>query len=184
MATPIPVRERTRHDIVQQALRLFADKGYQATSLQDIATATGCSKAAVLYHFPGKAAVFAAAIEPAVQRLASLVAELRGLPAPDRPAAAIRRLVDMAVSSREILIVLTELLPVLHDFPELADLTREGMQLPQLLGNGADPDGEALSLFALGGLNAFCHHARSLDDETMRRVLETALHRLLLPPPA
>jgi len=57
MAVTTPARERTRHEIVRQAMNLFQAGGYNATSLQDIATAAGCSKATVLYHFSGKPAV-------------------------------------------------------------------------------------------------------------------------------
>src|SRR5689334_19760997 len=69
-----PARERTRHEIVRQAMRLFQDRGYGAVSLQDIASAAGCSKATVLYHFNGKPAVLAAVLEPAGADLAELVA--------------------------------------------------------------------------------------------------------------
>ena len=61
-------------------MELFTEKGYTATSLQDIATAVGCSKATVLYHFNGKPAVAAAVLEPAAKLVADLVAEAAQLP--------------------------------------------------------------------------------------------------------
>lgn len=44
------VRER----VIAEATRLFAEKGFDATPLQDIADAIGVSKQAVLHHFPSK----------------------------------------------------------------------------------------------------------------------------------
>ena len=61
MATPVrgtstraAQAERTRQQILETAERLFADQGYDATSLQMIADEMGLTKAAVYYHFPAK----------------------------------------------------------------------------------------------------------------------------------
>ena len=40
--------------IITQATRLFASRGFDATSLQDIASAVGVTKQAVLHHYPSK----------------------------------------------------------------------------------------------------------------------------------
>lgn len=44
----------TRDRILEEAARLFTEKGYEATSVQDIAQALGLSKAALYHHFRGK----------------------------------------------------------------------------------------------------------------------------------
>ena len=61
MATPVRATstraaqaERTRQQILETAQRLFAEHGYDATSLQMIADEMGLTKAAVYYHFPAK----------------------------------------------------------------------------------------------------------------------------------
>ena len=43
-----------REQIVSVAARLFGKKGYDGTSLRDIAEASGITKAALYYHFPDK----------------------------------------------------------------------------------------------------------------------------------
>ena len=61
MATPVRSMssravqaERTRQQILATAQRLFAERGYDATSLQMIADEMGLTKAAVYYHFRAK----------------------------------------------------------------------------------------------------------------------------------
>ena len=46
--------EQTVEKILDAAAALFAEKGYQSTTLQDIIDATGLSKGAVYHHFRSK----------------------------------------------------------------------------------------------------------------------------------
>lgn len=62
---------RRRGELTAVAARLFAAKGFDATSLQDIADAAGMTKAAVYYHFPDKARLYEAVV---VSRLAETYA--------------------------------------------------------------------------------------------------------------
>ena len=98
--TTTPVRERTRREIVGQAMVLFQSKGYSATSLQDIATAAGCSKATVLYHFNGKPAVLSAVLAPSRAALAELNAAAAKLPRAQAQELAVTRFVELAVEFR------------------------------------------------------------------------------------
>lgn len=50
----------TKARILEQALALFTDKGYEGTSMDDIAAAVGIRKASLYAHFSGKEAIFAA----------------------------------------------------------------------------------------------------------------------------
>ena len=51
-----------RTAILNAATRLFAERGYAATSMREVAEAANCTKPAVYYYFDGKAALFLAAI--------------------------------------------------------------------------------------------------------------------------
>ena len=67
--------ERTRQQILQTAQRLFADRGYDATSLQMIADELGLTKAAVYYHFRAKSEILHATMRPGILRLEALLDE-------------------------------------------------------------------------------------------------------------
>ncbi|MDQ0464773.1 AcrR family transcriptional regulator [Caulobacter ginsengisoli] len=69
MATQAQRREATRGAILAAAGALFADAGFAATSVDDIARAAGVAKGAVYHHFPSKEAVFEAVFEAASRSL-------------------------------------------------------------------------------------------------------------------
>lgn len=62
----------TRQRILDIATALFAERGYAATSLADIAERLGTSKAALYYHFRSKAAILEALVEEPLAVFTSL----------------------------------------------------------------------------------------------------------------
>jgi TetR/AcrR family transcriptional regulator, cholesterol catabolism regulator len=68
----------TRERIVGSAARLFADRGYFATSLEDIAQDVGIRKASLYWHVSSKAhllgEILSGCIEPAYQALVAIQA--------------------------------------------------------------------------------------------------------------
>src|SRR5690349_21881808 len=85
------LRERTRRavraELAEIALRMFADRGYEETTVDDIAVAAGLSKRSFFRYFPSKEdAVFGD-----VEELADRVAEaVRARPAEEPPWAVLR----------------------------------------------------------------------------------------------
>ena len=59
----------TREHIVEAALALVADRGFTATSVEDIASAAGVAKGSVFYNFGSKSGLFEAIITEGVTRL-------------------------------------------------------------------------------------------------------------------
>lgn len=66
MTTPITARDRAKAQradaLLQEAARLFAERGYSGVSLEDIGAAVGVSGPAVYRHFAGKQALLGAVL--------------------------------------------------------------------------------------------------------------------------
>jgi AcrR family transcriptional regulator len=63
----------TRHRIQQVALELFAEYGYDKTSLREIAERLGVTKAALYYHFKSKEAIIASVFEDILKEMESYI---------------------------------------------------------------------------------------------------------------
>ncbi len=57
-----PKSEEKRREILKAAVKLFTEKGYEGTSVDDIAQGAGVSKQTVYSHFGNKEALFAKAV--------------------------------------------------------------------------------------------------------------------------
>jgi AcrR family transcriptional regulator len=55
--------EATRTALLEEATRLFAERGFAGTSLEDVASASQVTRGAVYHHFDGKQALFEAVLE-------------------------------------------------------------------------------------------------------------------------
>ncbi len=69
--------ENVRTRIEAAALGLFVDRGFNATTTRDIATAAGLTPGALYIHYPSKEALFAAVVVRHQERLAAEEGPLR-----------------------------------------------------------------------------------------------------------
>ena len=67
-AKTTPKSLRTRRRILDAAMRLFAERGYHASSNADVAEAADLTRGAMLYHFPTREDLVEAAIDHIQQR--------------------------------------------------------------------------------------------------------------------
>jgi AcrR family transcriptional regulator len=86
-AAPATELPGTRARILETALTLFAERGYDATSMREIAEHVGITKAALYYHFDSKADIVRVMLADTESRVAELVEWARGQP----PSAGLRR---------------------------------------------------------------------------------------------
>ncbi|GGK83820.1 hypothetical protein Sme01_17920 [Sphaerisporangium melleum] len=94
----------TRARILAAAQQLFAERGYAATSLADIAARVGLTKTAVAYHFHPKDRLAAELIAPAADDLFSLLGAEHG----DDPRGFVAPLTGFVVRHRTVIGLLME----------------------------------------------------------------------------
>jgi AcrR family transcriptional regulator len=59
----------TRGQLIEVATRLFAENGYEGTSIEAVLTAAGVSRGALYHHFAGKEALFEAVVSAITDRV-------------------------------------------------------------------------------------------------------------------
>jgi AcrR family transcriptional regulator len=65
----------TRGQLIEVATGLFAEHGYEGTSIEAVLTAAGVSRGALYHHFAGKEALFTAVLEAISDRVTAEVTE-------------------------------------------------------------------------------------------------------------
>lgn len=177
-------RPDTREEILAAASRRFAVTGFKGTSLHDIATEVGCSKATLLYHFQSKDAILAELLAPAVAALAELDGRLAALDPAARQQVAIDGFVALSVRFRREISVLGGDLPELLERPVFAQVREmTDRLLGALSGAGAQPSARLAALLVLGGVPAACVETVDVSDPELRNHLcHLAARTLGLPP--
>lgn len=70
-------RPSRRDEIIQTAIRVFAENGYAEAAISDIAEAADVAVTAVYYHFTGKDDLFAAAMRASLDSISEVVVSVR-----------------------------------------------------------------------------------------------------------
>ncbi|GAA3850659.1 TetR/AcrR family transcriptional regulator [Streptomyces sedi] len=142
-----------RGRILDSSRRLFSERGYEATSLQEIASDVGCSKAALLYHFKNKDALLAELLTPVGQRLAELLEKVAPLDGEELVRTTVNDLVNSALEYRLEIRLLFEDLPRLPARPELNLLPDSTERLLDCLtGRSRDPRARVAASMVLAGV--------------------------------
>jgi AcrR family transcriptional regulator len=128
--------ESTYEKILETAAKFFSEKGYNGTSMREIAEALDISKAALYYHFPGKDAIFTACISNSLERIASYYESL-------------------AVSERDFWTKLEEIISGIYRFSESRPHTFKLFSLLISKSFDRDPDKLMMQHFFQRQLDAF-----------------------------
>lgn len=106
-----------REMIVAHAAQLFAQRGYPATSMNQVAEACGLSKATLYHYYRDKYSLLVSIAESHVSKLEELVADVerQRLPAGERLRELIRRIVSEYAGAQNAHRVLTEDVKFLDD---------------------------------------------------------------------
>lgn len=65
---------KTKRKIFETSMKLFADKGYEATSIEEITATVGVAKGTLYYHFSSKEEIFNFLIEEGMKLLKNSIA--------------------------------------------------------------------------------------------------------------
>jgi AcrR family transcriptional regulator len=179
----------THEHLVAVARQRFTERGYAATSIEDIVQRAGVAKGALYHHFSGKDALFRAVYDAVLADVVSAVMAAAGAE-PD-PWASVRAglsaFLDACLDPAFRRIVILESVSVLR--PEVREAEIGQVELPMLqtvlapLAAGAALPGDAvdpLAHVALGGLyGAALFIARSPDPGAARRRVDDVLDTLI-----
>lgn len=118
--------ERLVDDIMDQAIRLFMEQGYEVTTVEAIAAATGISKRTYYTRFAGKSEVFEAVILRYVERNVTKIPhiEVSTLPLSDRLYRMGEHLLEWVLQP-DVLGIYRMTITEVRRFPELAKMVTE-----------------------------------------------------------
>ena len=92
----------TRDRILDIALDLFIEQGYEKTSLREIAERVGVTKAALYYHFSSKEEILRTLVRPIFDGLGPLIEALKSRPDREAWGKGLATMVELALSQRRL----------------------------------------------------------------------------------
>jgi AcrR family transcriptional regulator len=180
--------EETQRHILATALRLFRERGFDATTMRDVARAAGLSLGAAYYYFPSKEAIVSGyydslLTEHRARVLAKLedVRDLRG-----RLGVVLHTKIDLVEGDRALLGALFRFVgDPAHPLSPLGEATREQRELSigtirEAL-SGADVSAELLDLTATAlwalqmGVLIYFLYDKSTGNSRTRRLIDGSL---------
>ncbi len=179
----------TRERILDVALDLFIEQGYDKTSLRQIAEPLGFTQAAIYYHFAAKEDILFA-LHLRLHELGQPAFDQLGKAAgPSGWAVVLRGLVDTMLANRKLFVLHERnrtALSALHDKGHEGDHEEIEQQFRQILGNPAFPARDRVRLScALGALMSSLMSFGALEDlgpAAYGDLLREAVTDLLEPP--
>jgi AcrR family transcriptional regulator len=125
-AAPTEKGELTRQTILESALQLFRDKGFEATTMRDVATRAGVALGAAYYYFDSKDAIVMGFYERAQDELTPVLdrslADAKGLH--ERVHAIIQAKLDYFAADRKLMGALSAHIDPDHPLSPFSDQTR------------------------------------------------------------
>lgn len=166
-------RSDTRQRIQDVARELFAVKGVQRTSLQDIAARLGITKPALYHHFPSREALVRSIVQPLIDSGENFVAGCE-----QRPSLTARELLegffDYSYGNRHDLLMVVSELSTIADLGLVDAMMSWRDRLGTLIfGGDKTLEQSARAVIALGGLQDCCIHFPDVPAEQLKTAAVT-----------
>ena len=174
-------RTGTREQIRTLALELFAERGYDATSLREIAEQLGITKAAVYYHFKTKEELLASLVDDFLAEIDELVNWAQHQPATPATREQVLRRYHALLNQRATPLarLLHEGQAALRDVAAGAELRSRFDRLADLLVDCGDPgdpiDARLRARLAFVALHMGAHRFGAGNEEAGEVALKIAL---------
>lgn len=174
----------TRSRILDAALDLFSEHGFDGTTLQQIADRLGFTKAAIYYHFPSKDDLLQALNEPAVTECEQLLAAYEQMgDTPSRASGFIEAYLEFLMRHRRVIAYMIRDLAVLAH-PAIRAGAQERRDRMEALLAGPDRDefsAQIRAAMVFGGMHAVVAQYPTSDAEELCSAMLEAVGVVMTP---
>ncbi|GAY08340.1 TetR/AcrR family transcriptional regulator [Pseudonocardia sp. N23] len=160
-------RTDTREQIREVALELFAERGYEGTSLREIAERLGITKAAVYYHYKTKEEIVGALFDDFLAGIDEIVEWAQGKgPGPETRAEVLRRYQGLlsAPSAAQVARLMQEGQSSLRDVAAAKDMKARFFSMSRAV---IDPDASAADQMRMRLAVIALHLGAFMDQESL-----------------
>jgi len=151
-----------REEMLEVALDMFAERGFDGTSIAELAAATGLSKAAFSYHFAGKDEILVELAEPLIVEMEQTVAKHQELLGSDTIESLLGDYIDALLRHRKAAVWIDGDKSVSSHADVGVRLEQVNLAMRHLI-TGGDTDPKAL-VWAASVLGAIWRPVRNLTD--------------------
>lgn len=176
----------TRQRILDVAIDLFIEQGYDGTSLREIAERVGVTKAALYHHFAGKAEIVSAVLEPFTDVQRTWLDGVDADPSDQQWAEALYEVIDWMVDNQRLFQLFErnrEVFEALHAHGSEHQLMHE--RVDAVIGNPSTDPGRRIRMAAALGASVAMIPMGSdqalagIDHEVLRTELRSIVRRTL-----
>ncbi len=114
-----------RRELLDEAARLFCERGYGGTSMDDVANAVNLTKGTLYHHFPGKAEILAQIYDEAADFVLANTHDVPAdTPAPEAIRALVRSVLSLVEERRNQVVLFHQEMPWVEQWLPAADARR------------------------------------------------------------
>jgi AcrR family transcriptional regulator len=182
MTATLPAAD-TRSRILDAALDVFSEHGFEGSTLQQVADRLGFTKAALYYHFRSKDDILGALVTPAITDLDSMLDRYTGThDTPARRRQFMADYLDYLLRHRRLIAYISrDLATLAHPAMTTGSRERRERMEAMLAGDGLDFADQVRVAMAFGGIQAAIAQNPDADTIQLREALLAAAAPLLRP---